>query len=369
MRFWPHCLSVGLLCWLGWGCTSPAAGILNELPSPSADNGYEQGVSAPFAGLADGGVVVAGGCNFPQLSAAQGGSKRFYADIYRYDIPAQRWDHAGTLPQPTAYGASATVPQQGVICAGGRTPDGVTAATWLLTPTEDSIAVQPLPPMPAALENCAGAYLDGRFYVAGDTTLCIYDLRAHQWFNGPAIPAPRLQPTLVAQAGRLWLFGGYDPRAERPIADYGFVYDPVTNLWSSVANPHAPNGQPLLGAGGCGIAWGKDQILCFGGVDAAIFTAALARGNALLEDPANDSLQTAQYRYMTQEPHWYRFNPTPLRFHTTTERWQRIVEATAEPFARAGGVAVAWPDGRSLLLFQGETKPGVRTPAVWQWQP
>lgn len=369
MRFWPHCLSVGLLCWLGWGCSSPAAGILNELPSPPADNGYEQGVSAPFAGFADGGVVVAGGCNFPQLPAAQGGAKRFYADIYRYDIPAQRWDHAGTLPQPTAYGASATVPQQGVICAGGRTPDGVTAATWLLTPTEDSIAVQPLPPMPAALENCAGAYLNGRFYVAGDTTLCIYDLRAHQWFNGPAIPAPRLQPTLVAQAGRLWLFGGYDPRAERPIADYGFVYDPVTNLWSSVANPHAPNGQPLLGAGGCGIAWGKDQILCFGGVDAAIFTAALARGNALLEDPSNDSLQAAQHRYMTQEPHRYRFNPTPLRFHTTTERWQRIVEATAEPFARAGGVAVAWPDGRSLLLFQGETKPGVRTPAVWQWQP
>ena len=37
-----------------------------------------QGVSAPFAGVSNGHVLVAGGCNFPGVPAAEGGRKVFF---------------------------------------------------------------------------------------------------------------------------------------------------------------------------------------------------------------------------------------------------------------------------------------------------
>ena len=37
-----------------------------------------QGVSAPFSGVVGDKIVVIGGCNFPDVPAAEGGSKRYY---------------------------------------------------------------------------------------------------------------------------------------------------------------------------------------------------------------------------------------------------------------------------------------------------
>ena len=45
-----------------------------------------QGVAAPFAGMSGYELIVAGGCNFPEVPAAEGGEKRFYADIFALDI-------------------------------------------------------------------------------------------------------------------------------------------------------------------------------------------------------------------------------------------------------------------------------------------
>ena len=45
------------------------------------DVGGGEGVSAPFAGIIGNHLVVAGGCNFPDLPAAEGGAKKFYSHI------------------------------------------------------------------------------------------------------------------------------------------------------------------------------------------------------------------------------------------------------------------------------------------------
>ena len=44
-----------------------------------------QGVSAPFSGVVGDKIVVIGGCNFPDVPAAEGGSKQYYGNIYIYD--------------------------------------------------------------------------------------------------------------------------------------------------------------------------------------------------------------------------------------------------------------------------------------------
>ena len=97
--------------------------------APLKVNG-EQGVSAPFAGSIHQNLIVAGGCNFPDVPAAKGGAKRFYADIYELPNPDHdpqaQWRKIGELPQPMAYGVSVTVPN-GMVCVGGTT-DGVNSS-------------------------------------------------------------------------------------------------------------------------------------------------------------------------------------------------------------------------------------------------
>ena len=49
---------------------------------PTNEPGIEKGVSACFAGTAGNSLVMAGGCNFPDTPAAEGGRKRYYQGIY-----------------------------------------------------------------------------------------------------------------------------------------------------------------------------------------------------------------------------------------------------------------------------------------------
>lgn len=369
MRFWTLCLNLcaATLC----GCSAASApasdgGVWTRLPAVTSDRQYGLGVSAPFVGLLNGEVIVAGGCNFPEAPAAEGGTKRFYADVFALDTSGAAWRKVGMLPQALAYGAYASV-AEGVICAGGTDSTGRPVRDVFLL---GGAGITSLVSIPRPLDNCAGAFLDGRFYVAGNRAFYIYDFAADDWREGLLWPGAerRVQPVLAAQAGKIWLFGGYDPDGPKFVTGTGYVFDPATDSWEAVAGPVDENGLPLLAAGGAGAAWGTDSIVCFGGVNAAVFTEALQRGQRLAGEPGNDSLRAAQRDYMEQEAEWYRFNDRVLIYNTATGIW--TVSATPAPqSARAGAVAVSLPGRGGIVLFNGELKPGVRTPEVWRWRP
>lgn len=368
MRFSTLCLS-GLCSVLFFACSpsGPASdggsGVWSQLPSIAAENGYERGVSAPFIGTLDGRVIVAGGCNFPDVPAAEGGAKRFYADIFALDKDFSGWQSIGTLPQAMAYGASFTTPD-GIVCAGGTDSAGrAVRDVFLLTER----GVRALTPLPEAVDNCSGAYLDGRGYVVGNRSLYIYDCAENRW-RSLAVPdnRRRLQAVCVAQAGKIWIFGGYDPE-ESSLLALNYVYDPTTDDWETISIPTSKTGG-LLAAGGAGVAWGEDSIVCFGGVNDSIFEVALKRSMALIADPENDSLRQAQREYMEHEPAWYRFNDRILIYNTGSGAWT-VSPVPAQQSARAGAAAVVTPDSSGIILFNGEVKPGIRTPEVWLWCP
>ena len=73
---------------------------------PASFGNISKGVSASFVGLLDEKLIVAGGCNFPDISAAEGGKKVFYKDILLFD--RNNWEKIGELPEPLAYGISVT---------------------------------------------------------------------------------------------------------------------------------------------------------------------------------------------------------------------------------------------------------------------
>ena len=352
-------------------------------PALSAFGG--QGVSGAFAGTAGDYVLVAGGCNFPDKPAADGGQKVFYTDVYALplscvgatdDARSGSWQRVGSLPCGLAYGASVTTPE-GIVCLGG-TADGQKSEDFAVLLSFDKtgqLQSQDIPVLPVGLDNFAAAFGDGFIYVAGGLHNGIVNRKVFRlrwplgaaWEELPDMPGPaRVQPCAVVQkeaiGSNFYLLGGYDPRYRKAVAN-GVYFDPRKGNWYATSLMEGA----LVGASA--VPSGAAHVLCFGGVDKDIFEAALER-NALLADTATaaDRLQALReeaHAYMTQEPAWYRFRRQLLVYHTVTDSWAELYDSPL--MARAGAAVVPISSGTgssSLLVIGGEEKPGVRSSDV-----
>ena len=316
----------------------------------------EQGVSAPFAGVSNGFVLVAGGCNFPDVPAAEGGRKVFYSDVYALEaaMPQGGWRKVGQLPDSVAYGVSVSVPD-GVAVIGGTNGRQSLATALLLSYSRGKIAVSSLPPLPVGLDNMAGAYGGGYIYVAGGQTDGVAANRAFrlkwpggsEWERLPDFPGKaRLQPVAAVQSGAerqmFYLLGGYSADGTN---GGGLCYDPLYNRWRETSDI-AVDGMAAALVGASAVNSGTSFIVCIGGVDRDIF---------------NQALRGAAPGYMLHEPEWYRFRTTLLIYNTITDSWSEMEGAPA--LARAGSGVVDYADGGThrWLVINGESKPGVRS--------
>lgn len=100
-------------------------------PAPGTD--VQHGLAAPFAGFSNGVLIVAGGCNFPNAPVYEGGTKKYYNDIFVFDESSQepQWTSGYKFPYAIAYGASVTI-DEGLVCIGGKNPDKEFAEVHLL---------------------------------------------------------------------------------------------------------------------------------------------------------------------------------------------------------------------------------------------
>lgn len=349
--------------------------------TPFAENG-NTGVSAPFAGLADGKLVVAGGCNFPGTPAADGGQKVFYSQIYVLADPLNgnsKWEAAGQLPTPVAYGASVTV-SDGVVCIGG-TADGVTSLKSVML-INGKGEVKQLPELPVGLDNMAAGYGADYIYVAcgnseGNASKKAYRLKypdGNAWEELPDVPGTaRLQPAGTYQAasvgGNFYVMGGYDP-ATGKVHTNGVYYNPKEKSWKETAEiiPFGETEAMTLVGATC-VNSGAAHVIFFGGVNKGIFEQALERiakiGQNQLSEEDLEQLRKEQDEYMRQPSEWYKFHNNLLIYHTVTNTWVRHFES--DLIARAGAVAVPMKDASghtTWILVGGEEKPGVRSAAV-----
>ena len=138
-----------LLVILLTGCNRPTSKPNNiminwsKLPDlPGMADTASLGVSAPFTGISNGKLVVAGGCNFPDKPVTEGGVKKYYSDIFTLDLSDKnaQWKKAGNLPLPVAYGASVTTPE-GVVCIGGNNSTDFFADVHLLSTSDNDGSV------------------------------------------------------------------------------------------------------------------------------------------------------------------------------------------------------------------------------------
>ncbi len=321
---------------------------IEALPPHATSGG--QGVAAAFSGQINGTLTIAGGCNFPDTPAAEGGQKKFYDSVW-YLGKSQWYKQQYSLPHPTAYGASVTLPDKGIVCIGGT--DGNQSLSNVYRLTNDGL--KNLPSLPVGIDNATAA-TDGKdiYLVGGQTNgkpqMSVYHINvqsAAEWEPIATLPGQaRLQPCAVVQSNGLdmglYVFGGYDPETGK-VADDVQVLNLKTMLWTSRSNSQATVGMTAVKSG-------YSHVLFFGGVNKTIFEKAV-RGEYGAD-------------YLTHPAPWYQFNPDILVYHTITDSWYAIPGNSL--LARAGAGLIE-KDG-SYILADGESKPGIRATEVMKVQ-
>lgn len=382
-----------IVCLILAGCAAPE--VKNETVwtvqqmqgAPAEEPGIELGVSACYAGVHNGMLMMAGGCNFPEIPASEGGKKRFYRGIYVSDASVDSvlvWKKIGELPVEAAYGVSVSTPQ-GIICVGGTNQNGALSSVISISLDKKGTAavVDSLPSLPCTIDNMGGTVLNRCLYIAGgnvngipSNTLYCLDLDNPDagWKQMMDFPgAPRTQPVCVAQCkgkdNLLFLWGGFAGAGEGRSATLsvdGYCYHPIAKTWMPVATPMGADSVAISLGGGVGIACGDSLILCAGGVNKNIFLAALKREEIMKQALALgnrkmvDSLKLAAKEYMSMPPKAYQFNDRILLYDTSKDKWTEAI--SLEGTARAGA-ALAGENG-VFFHIGGELKPGIRTPDI-----
>lgn len=338
-------------------------------PLPSLKVNGEQGVSAPYAGMSHGYLLVAGGCNFPDTPAAEGGAKQFYNDIYAYKTAGGKaWQKVGTIDIASGYGVSMTLPEGIAVIGGTDGTQSLNSAAVISYTEGGGVKKTALPALPTALDNMAGAYGNGYIYVAGGQTNGTVSNKAYRlkypggqaWEALPDMPGTcRLQPVATVQNGasgpEFYLIGGYNADGTQ---EGGLAYEPVSNKWREISAINA-DGKTIALVGANCVNSGSSFIVCIGGVDKKIFDSALQRIKAQEPD-----FKEQQYAYMTQAPEWYRFRTTLLVYNTITDSWS---ESDGAPLLARAGAALVENNvngTRQWIVVNGEEKPGVRADEV-----
>lgn len=322
---------------------------------PSSEKGIEQGVSACYAGTIGNQLLMAGGCNFPKVPAAEGGKKRYYRGIYAAELndgTELAWKQIGLLPAAAAYGVSVTT-EDGIICIGGNNEKESLRSVFKIRLRNGKAIIEQLPALPVPMDNFTGS-IDGQridVYAGLDWyTLRLDNLEKgwvkmeKKWTRKKVDDRRRVQPVSAHINGLFHVWGGFSPKsseADASLSMSGMSCDKQQTR--IVSSPYIFREGIVFLGGGAAVNVARDEAIALGGVNDKVFLKAL---NA----PEPD--------YMTHEPAWYRFNPHVFSFKDN--RWNDL--GTSQHTARAGATLVHHQG--HLYLIGGELKPGIRVPKV-----
>ena len=336
------------------------------------------GFGSPFAGAADGVLLVAGGANFPDAMPWDGGRKVWHDRIYALEQPAGRrgqspfvrstrravpangdcllfpdsaWRECATrLPRPLGYGVSLTTPH-GLLCLGGGDAEQNYADAILVRWENAEPALSPLPPLPQPCAFACGALVEQTVYIAGGLarpddntalrTFWALDLSgpraAWQWRELEPWPGPgRMLAVAGAQDRSFFLFSGaeltLDTAVGKPRRHYltdAYRYTPGKGWRALAPLPRATVAAPTPAA-----PLGQSHLAIFSGDDGADWDFAA-------------------------KPTHRGFPAEALLYNTITDTW---APGGRLEVARVTTPLVPWADG--FVVPSGEVRAGVRSAEV-----
>ena len=365
---------------------------------PASFGNISKGVSAAFVGLLEDKLIVAGGCNFPDTPAAEGGKKVFYRDILMLDNG--KWISLGELPEPLAYGVSVTTDEE-IFFIGGQNEKSV-KSVFRLRMEDEKLQIEVISSLPVAIDNAAGYILGSKIFIAGgnqdgkpSSDVWSYDLlNSENWQKEFSLPIQGglVQPALASQnvalykkmkeladaqinvsmsVPQLFVFGGFSPATDNNPAS---VNQDVWNLnelspeWVKSFNPF-PSGETKNSlSGGVAVAFQDSLILLLGGVNKQVFEDALNRNYHLSKSKDSDTdtltnrLRAEAAEYLLHPAEWYRFNDELWLYNVNRQEWKSLGKFPQAALAGASAIG----NDNEIYIVNGEIKPGIRTRKIWK---
>jgi N-acetylneuraminate epimerase len=334
---------------------APAAHSSDFKVTPMSPVSDPIGFAGAFAGVHRGHLIAGGGANFPDgVMPWDGGKKVWHERLFTIDLNQVDavWKPAGKLPVRNGYGVSLTV-AEGVVIIGGSDEVRHLAEVHLMTLAGDQQATfRNLPSLPEPLAQMSGAAVGRKIHICGGipsasaTTASnrhwILDLDSlgRGWSEAPILPASgRILATAAAVGPQFIIAGGCSlapDEAGKPARTYLHdVWSYSDQKWSRLADlPRASvaaaSPAPVMG----------DSFFIVSGDDGK---------QSGLASPA-------QHKGFTSEV---------LRCEVGKNRWTAIGDLSVP--APVTLPTAPWKDG--CVFFNGEIKPGVRTPQVFHFAP
>lgn len=337
-------------------CTSESRNLYSHFDT-FPNHPIPHGVSAPFAGIINDWMIVAGGCNFPDIPAAKGGKKVYYSEIYAINMKekSKGWKLLGQLPQNMAYGATVLIGDN-LYFIGGENENGKLNSAYKLSMDCEAgnVYIETLPSIPECMTNLSGTAIGNDIYITGGMTETdrnsLYRLSAlssGKWEKLTSYPGNKRIQSIFLSNGKneLYLIGGFQSpskKKEAVLSDDILCYNVDKSSWKRLIDlPLDGNGEKRCLVGGSGIVH-NDMLILTGGVNYTIFKNAI-NGKA----PEG---------YLEKPVEWYKFNDDVLFYNLKNNTW--YVADDVKGMNKAGGVLLEYED--VLYMICGEIKPGIR---------
>jgi N-acetylneuraminic acid mutarotase len=309
------------------------------------------GYAGAFAGVIGHRLFAGGGANFPDgVMPWDGGVKVWHDTLHMLDltVPGRGWKTVGRLPEPAGYGVALST-REGVVCIGGGNGDRHFSEVWLLALTVDGLPLfRSLPQLPTPLAQMSGALCGRRIHLCGgiedafatraSNAHWMLDLDAldQGWRKLPELPAAgRILATAAALNGDFHVIGGC---SLAPDACGNPARSLLRDAWKF--------------SGG---EWTRLADLPH--VLAASGSPAPVAGNFVFLVSGDDGSQTG----LASPADHAGFSRRVLCYDSTRDRWSYAGNLGVTPPVT---VPVAFWRGESIF-FNGEVRPGVRTPSVF----
>lgn len=356
------------------GCTSsdirkPQADIktvwecAGELP---AQKGYEKNIGTAgilYGLLEERYIVTGGGANFPHKSVLEGGAKQMYSDLWLIDTKSENKiiEHIN-LPVEIGYGASVTT-EKGIYYIGGSSNQQADDDILFLTLDENkNLKYEKIGELPFTFQSGAAVEYNGKLYIVGgkqngtpSNKVYEYNLTNKVIKELPSVPAGRGRTQSVAQIlnDSLYVFSGGDTTAYTD----GYKYNFETGKWEEIS-PVKVNGKEISLLGAASVKLNKKEMLVIGGFNKEIYDDAVKKLGTL----RGQELLKFKVSYFGADPDDFRWNRDILIYNSETNSWRSIGEIPFNAPCGEGLVIVK----NKIYSINGEIKPGVRTPRIYQ---
>lgn len=315
----------------------------------------KEGFAGMFAGVSDGQLFCMGGANFPEKRPWEGGTKKWYSNIYKLDKSGQWSKLEDTLSSSLAYGVSVSSDNK-IYLVGGNTDNVHTDKVFSLEWNGNRLLREELPSLPVPLANMAGGLVEHLIILAGGASVAggepsnkCYGLDLHKinggWFELPSWPgSARAYSSSAVIGNQFFLFSGErvgvnnkNDKFRYILQDaFCFTLKKVRRKWTGTWRTIAPLPKGAAAAGNPLPVLRNGTIVVTGGVDAL----------------------TALH---TDQPTHPGINPNIQVYNPKDDSWQLMINSDTS-VARVTLPIVYW--NRQWVFISGEVKPGVRTNSI-----